>query len=279
MRSVAFLVAPDLRGGGDGGWCAGFSSIEVVVEAVGRGETGTVVALTVSIHRDRALVGDRIELRCTLSSVSENGEVSRYCRGSEHRVAVDDLGNATVYREWPPGIYDLAVSRQFPRPGPPSAGPLARSRSPLPPTQPRCPPNVAVQWRSLLPGTMWFDFLPVPTVADLEAFHVEVEAPEGAAWVEFYKDSKLVAGSAQTAPWSIRVSAKEIIQRARFRAVALDSMGRFLQGGTWSSSTPPPVRGGSGFSFRRANGNRRPSSDHGRPRHRSARDQGGPLTG
>lgn len=78
--------------------------IEVHVEAIGRGEDGTAVALTVQIQpEDRALVGECLEVRTTIST---EGEIVEDISAP---VVVDEAGSATVSREWLPGSYDLEV--------------------------------------------------------------------------------------------------------------------------------------------------------------------------
>ena len=198
--------------------------IDVLVETVGRGENGTVVALTVSIlPEDRALVGDRVELRSAISSV---GEVVEVVEDLSAAATIDEAGNATVYREWLPGIYELTVTvSSLTRPAIGwSTGtvevPEAADSAVLPGE-----PGDQVEITPARKDAV--RFLPVPTLTALGAFHIEVEVPDGTAWVEFYQDSKLVTRR-KRAPWSIRVSTMEIIQRARFRAVAMDPMGRYL---------------------------------------------------
>ncbi len=195
--------------------------IDVRVETIGRGTNGTAVAVTVWIApEDRALVGGSLLVRTTISSFGEVGE------DLSDVVPVDEVGNATVLRDWPPGKYFLSV--MVSSTGRPAVGfsdgdvtipkaDFAASRT----TEIRSPVEATP------PSDTTLHFLPLPALNSLEAFHMEVVVPDGTTLVEFYQGSKLISRR-KRAPWSIRVSTREIVQRGRFRAVALDNFGRYL---------------------------------------------------
>ena len=80
-------------------------AVDVHVEARGKGTTGTVVELIVRIApEDLALVGGKLRLRAKLLAFgSVVDELNT-------EMALDAGGSATLYREWPPGFYDLKVT-------------------------------------------------------------------------------------------------------------------------------------------------------------------------
>ena len=195
--------------------------IDVRVKTIGRGTNGTAVAVTVWIApEDRALVGGSLLVRTTISSFGEVVE------DLSDLAPVDEVGNATVLRDWPPGNYFLSV--MVSSTGRPAVGfsdgdvtipkaDFAASRT----TEIRSPVEATP------PSDTTLHFLPLPALNSLEAFHMEVVVPDGTTLVEFYQGSKLISRR-KRAPWSIRVSTREIVQRSRFRAVALDIFGRYL---------------------------------------------------
>jgi Ca-activated chloride channel family protein len=198
-------------------------ALDVNVEARGKGATGTVVVMTVRIApEDLAIAGDRLRLRATISSF---GEV---IDNLETEVPIDAAGVSTVYREWPPGSYDLRVTvSSLARP---VIG-LSSGQVEIPQVDvPFEPPEQAIGASAIEitpPKNDALHFVPIPDLDSLAAFPIEVVVPHGTASVEFYRDSRLF-DRRKRPPWSIRIPTRSIIQRSEFRAIALDAMGRYL---------------------------------------------------
>ncbi len=198
-------------------------AVDVYVEARGKGTTGTVVELTVRIApEDLALVGSKIRLRADLLSFgSVVDDLST-------ELTLDAGGSATLYREWPPGFYDLKVTvSSLARPviGL-SSGQVEIPEAEIPfelPVAATEAPAIGVT----PPRKEALHFIPIPDLESLEAFHLEVSAPDGTAFVEFYRNSKLFERRKRP-PWSVRVPTRTIVQRSEIRAIALDGMGRYL---------------------------------------------------
>jgi len=197
--------------------------IDVHVEALGKGATGTVVGLRIRIApEDRALVGDRLRISVTLLSF---GEIIDDLSAD---VAVDSRGAATVYREWTPGNYKLKViasSLVRPAIGLSSAEvEIPEAETPFEPTSPKVErPAIGIT----PPKGDALHFTSIPKLDSLEDFPLEVAVPEGTSSVDFFQDRKLLTRR-EGPPWSVQVKTRMILARSEFRARALDAMGRFL---------------------------------------------------
>lgn len=194
----------------------------VSVEVLGKGTTGTVVGVTVAIAaEDRALAGNRLRLRATLTSLDGVVDVL------STEVELDATGRATVYREWLPGRYDLnltAISLAGSVVGVAAAElQIPRSKEPFEPPAPVTAPSTDVT----PPESDSLHFIPPADRDSLDAFDLAVAVPEGTAVVEFYLGSDLVARR-QHAPWSVRIPTSAIVRRSHLRAIALDTKGRYL---------------------------------------------------
>jgi len=210
--------------------------MDVHVKAVGKGTEGTVVEVAVMFApEDRALVGNALDLRTTLSS---NGGVIEDLTGV---VAVGEDGVARVKRDWAPGSYDLSVwvsSRVHPAIG------FSTGQLEVPGTQGTALNTADFQSspEAEPPNSSAVHFLDVPNINSFDALHLEVAVPPGTAEVEFFHDSKMV-DRRKRPPWSTRVSTREIVQQSRYRAVALDGSGRYL-GEDVIVINPPPGESG-----------------------------------
>lgn len=197
--------------------------VDCAVNILGRGDSGTVVELVVRIAaEDRALVGNELQLRGTLSSFGE--VVDDF--GDD--VVIDPGGRAAILREWKPGSYHLKVTvSSFARP--------AIGFSSLDVTIPesdedfRPPVSESASSTSIITLSKIdaVHFISLPVLDRLSDFPLQVEVPEGTASVEFYKNSELLIRRTGS-PWSVRVQTRDILKRSRFRAVALDAVGRYL---------------------------------------------------
>ncbi len=197
--------------------------LDVQVEVLGRGASGTVVGLLVGIApEDRALVGDRLQIRATLSSPGDViDEVSV-------DALVDSRGIATVYREWSPGDYHLKVTASS------LTGPaigLASVEVEIPkaetPFQPPSPKAEESAVGITPPKGDALHFISIPNLDRLAAFSLEVAVPEGCSSVDFFQDDKLLIRR-KSPPWSVQVKTRMILERSEFTARALDAMGRIL---------------------------------------------------
>lgn len=221
LKSLLFFLL--LHFGGVGVDAQELIPIDVQVEALGKGATGTVVGLRIWIDpEDRALMGNRLQIRATLSSFGE--VIDDLSAG----VAVDSSGTATVYREWTPGSYHLKVTASsLVRP----AIGLSSVEVEIPEAEtPFEPPSPKVERPAIgitPPKGDALHFTSIPHLDSLEDFPLEVAIPEGTSSVDFFRDNKFLTRR-KGPPWSVQVKTKMILERSEFRARALDAMGRFL---------------------------------------------------
>jgi len=197
--------------------------IDVHVEVLGRGATGTVIGLVIGISpEDRALVGDRLRVRATLSSAGEIVD------DVDVEAAVDSRGAAMVYREWEPGDYHLKViasSLSSPAVG------LWSGDVEIPEAETRFePPSSKVEKPGIgmtPPRRDALHFVSMPNLNSLAVFSLQVAVPEGTSAVEFFQDDRLLKRRKEP-PWLVQVKTKMILERSEFTAIARDAMGRFL---------------------------------------------------
>lgn len=211
----------------------GLIPIDVDVEALGKGATGTVVRLAVRIApEDRALVGHRLQLGATLLVLHREPNQPGISSQSliDHMsavVALDAKGSVTIYREWLPGSYYLKVTvNSLSRP---VFGLWSREVEIPTADLPFEPPaaTAASAYEVTPPKNNALHFIPIPGLNSIDDFHVGVVIPDGTASVEFFQGSELFERRTRP-PWSIRVPMRMVIQRSEIRAIALDAVGRYL---------------------------------------------------
>ena len=199
-------------------------ALSVEVRQLGRGADGTVVGIVIQIApEDRPRVGERGRVLVTLL----DGEdiVDRHAAV----VAVGSDGSATLYREWPPGSYELQVglaAAERPSSGV-WFGNIAVEEMSEPFVAPEEAPPDAVALELTPPRTGSVRFLPPPDIGGIGALQLEVEAPAEPASVEFFQDQRPL-GRRNRPPWTVSVPLGDVVRRTTVRAVASDAGGRFL---------------------------------------------------
>lgn len=199
-------------------------ALRVEVEPLGRGASGTVVAVAVQVApEDRPALGDRVRFRVVFWRASQ-----RLDEGSGVGELAAD-GSFLVYREWPAGegtvrveVSSLdgtragAVERKLVVPvldkpflPPEGASPDAAALAPAP------PPEEAVRFTRPRPGTV------VGTV------ELTLQAPESTGEVRFFQEEQLVLVKNRP-PWQLSLSLGANPRRTVVRAEAWSADGRFL---------------------------------------------------
>ncbi|PWB73034.1 MAG: hypothetical protein C3F15_10325 [Holophagae bacterium] len=199
-------------------------ALSVEVRQLGRGADDTVVGIVVKVApEDRSHVGDRARILVTL--LDGDDIVDRHAAV----VAVAADGSAMLYREWPPGTYELQVGLAAAE-GASSGvwfGDIEVKEMAEPFVAPEGAPPDAVALELTPPQQGGVRFLPPPDIGGIGAIQLEVEAPEGTASVEFFQDARSL-GRRNRPPWTVSVPLGAIVRRTTVRAVAADSQGRFL---------------------------------------------------
>jgi VWFA-related protein len=199
-------------------------ALSVDVQQLGRGADDTVVGIVVQVApEDRSHVGDRARILVTL--LDGDDIVDRHAAV----VAVAADGSAMLYREWPPGTYELQVGLAAAE-GASSGvwfGDIEVKEMAEPFVAPEGAPPDAVALELTPPQQGGVRFLPPPDIGGIGAIQLEVEAPESTASVEFFQDARSL-GRRNRPPWTVSVPLGAIVRRTTVRAVAADSQGRFL---------------------------------------------------
>jgi VWFA-related protein len=194
------------------------------VESLGRGAGGTVVGVIFQIApEDRERTGERVRVVTTLRS----GDRILDRQSAVAEVELD--GTVMLYREWPPGSYELqiAVASVDGLAAGVWFGDIEVEQIETPFEAPEGAPVEAVALELTPPREGAVTFKPPPNLGGLGAVQLEVEAPENTASVEFFQDSRGL-GRRNRAPWTVSIPLGEIIRRTEVRAVALDDEGNFL---------------------------------------------------
>jgi Ca-activated chloride channel family protein len=199
-------------------------ALNVEVQQLGRGVEHTVVGIVVRVApEDQPRVGERARILVTLLDGTEIAD--RHAAVVE--IAAD--GSATLYREWPPGRYELQIGLAASEGA--SSGvwfgnvEVAEMAEPFvaPPDAP--PDAVALELTQPRQGVV--RFLPPPDVGGIGAIQLEVEAPQATSSVEFFQDDRSL-GRRNRPPWTVSVPLGQIVRRTMVRAIASDGQGRFL---------------------------------------------------
>ena len=199
-------------------------ALSVEVRQLGRGADDTVVGIVVQIApEDRSRVGERARVLVTL--LDGEAIVDRHAAV----VAVAGDGSATLYREWPPGSYELQVglaAAERPSSGV-WFGDVEVEEMSEPFVAPEDAPPDAVALELTPPRQGGVRFLPPPDIGGIGAIQLEVEAPAETASVEFFQDDRSL-GRRNRPPWTVSVPLGDIVRRTTVRAVVSDGDGRFL---------------------------------------------------
>ena len=199
-------------------------ALSAEVQQLGHGAEDTVVGIVVRIApEDRSVVGDRARVLITL--LDGDAIVDRHAAV----VAVGGDGSAVLYREWPPGTYELQIGLAAAEGA--ASGvwfgnvEIAAMTEPFVAPEDAPPDAVALEMTPARQGGV--RFLPPPDIGGIGALQLEVEAPEATASVEFFQDARSL-GRRNRPPWTVSVPLGAIVRRTTVRAVAADSEGRFL---------------------------------------------------
>lgn len=199
-------------------------ALRVDTEALGGSAGGTVLGVVVQLAPEELeRVGDRV--RVVTTALREQQVVDRQASVVE----LQPDGSVLLYRELPPGTYELRVGVAS-IDGSVSGVwigdvevPQREDRFLAP--EGASPDAVALELTPTREGAV--HFLPPPSLGGIGALQLEVEVPEGTASVEFSQDGTVLIRK-NRAPWTVSVPLGRIVQRTRIRAVALDARGRFL---------------------------------------------------
>lgn len=209
-------------------------ALRVDTEVLGRGAGGTVVGVLVQLAPEEIeRVGERV--RVVVSALQEQRLVDR----QTSVVELQPDGSLLLYRELPPGTYELRVGVAT-MDGSVSGAwigdlevPEAAERFQAP--EGATPDAVALELTPAREGAV--RFLPPPDLGGIGALMLEVEVPEGTASVEFSQDGQVLIRK-NRAPWTVSVPLGQIMQRTRIRAVAMDARGRYLGEDALALNTP-----------------------------------------
>ena len=194
------------------------------VQQLGRGAEHTVVGIVVQVApEDRPRIGERARILVTLL----DGELIVDRHAAVVTVSAD--GSTTLYREWPPGSYELQVGLAAAE-GVSSGvwfGNIQIEELAEPFVAPADAPPDAVALELTQPRQGVVAFLPPPDIGGIGAIQLEVEAPEATASVEFFQGDRSL-GRRNRPPWTVSVPLGDIVRRTTVRAVASDGQGRFL---------------------------------------------------
>lgn len=195
-----------------------------IVESLGQGPVGTVVGVVVQVApEDRDRLGQRA--RVTLSLLQ--GEQVRDSHSAVVEVEAD--GSMMLYRDWPAGTFELRtrVESLENNAGGVWIGEVVVTEQGMPFEAPTGALPDAVALQVVPPRDGAVEFKPPPEFGGIGALQLEVEAPEGTAKVEFFRDGRAVS-IRNREPWTVSVSLGQVMRRTVVTAVARDEDGRYL---------------------------------------------------
>lgn len=210
-------------------WCLLWAAtnplaLRVEVESLGRGTTGTVVAVAVQVApEDRPFLGERVRFQVTFWRANQKLDDG----SGVAELAAD--GSFLVYREWPPGEGAVQVevrSLDGTRVG-------AVERKVVVPVLEKpfllpegVPPDAAV----LAPSPPWEEgvrFSPPRLGTVVGTVELTLHAPANTGEVRFFQDEELVLVKNRP-PWQLSLSLGAHPHRTSVRAEAWSAEGRFL---------------------------------------------------
>jgi VWFA-related protein len=196
----------------------------VETEALGRSMEGTVMGVLIQVApEDVDRLGERVRVATSLASDG------RLIARQQSVVEPQPDGSILLYREIPPGTYELQVSLanlDDPVAGVWS-GPIDVPESDRPFEAPEGSTPDAVALEITPPAEGGVHFLPPPDLGGIGAAQLEVDVPDGTRSVEFLLNDELMMRK-NRAPWTVSVPLGDIIRRTQIRAVAYDARGRYL---------------------------------------------------
>lgn len=194
------------------------------VEALGRGQDGTVVGTVFQIApEDRERAGDRVRVVTTLRAEGEI--VDR----QSAVVVMEADGTAMLFREWDPGSYELhiAIAALDGTVGGVWFGDIEVPESLEPFEAADGAPIDAIALEITPPSEGAVTFRPPPNLGGLGAVQLVVDAPENTASVEFFNDGTSL-GRRNRAPWTVSIPLGDILTRTQISAIAYDADGDYI---------------------------------------------------
>jgi len=199
-------------------------AVLVEVEPLGRGASGTVVGVLLQVApEDRDRAGERVRVT---TSLSREGEL---VERQSAVVALESDGSALLYREVPPGRYELRVMIAALEGTADGlwVGEIAVPEADRPFEAREDAPADALALELTPPRADAVRFRPREDSTAIGAVQLEVEAPPDTASVEFLHDGQPLARRNRP-PWTVSVPLGDIVRRSAVSAVARDAEGRYL---------------------------------------------------
>ncbi len=196
----------------------------VETEALGRSMEGTVMGVLVQVApEDVDRLGERVRIS---TSLLQDG---RLLDRQQTVVEPQPDGTILLYREIPPGAYELQVGLANLDDDVRGAwvGGIDVPESDRPFEAPEGSTPDAVALEVMPPVADGVRFLPPADLGGIGAAQLEVEVPDGTRSVEFSLNGEVLMRK-NRAPWTVSVPLGTIIRRTQVRAVAYDAKGRYL---------------------------------------------------
>jgi len=196
----------------------------VETEALGRSMEGTVMGVLIQIApEDVDRIGERVRVS---TSLLQDG---RLLDRQQTVVEPQPDGTILLYREIPPGTYELQVGLTNLDDDVRGAwvGGIDVPESDRPFEAPEGSTPDAVALEVMPPVKDGVRFLPPADLGGIGAALLEVEVPDGTRTVEFSLNGEVLMRK-NRGPWTVSVPLGNIIRRTQVRAVAYDAKGRYL---------------------------------------------------
>ena len=196
----------------------------VDVEALGRGQTGTVMGVVIQIApEDVERAGERIRIVTSLTVANVL---------ADRQSAVVELnadGSVMIYRDWQVGDHTLKVAVAA-IDG--SIGGAWNGTVTIPEMEnafesPDDAPVEAIALSVTTPAEGAVRFKPPPDKGGIGALQLEVEAPDETVSVQFLRDGVSMLRRNRP-PWTYSIALGDVVRRTQVRAIARDRKGRYL---------------------------------------------------
>ncbi|MCD4750437.1 MAG: hypothetical protein K8R59_13790 [Thermoanaerobaculales bacterium] len=196
----------------------------VETEALGSGNTGTVMGIVLAIApEDVERAGEHVRVVTTL--LDNDTMIDR----QSAVVRVESDGSIMLFRDWPLGSHQLklAVSTLDGLIGGLWVGQILVPERENPFDAPEDAEVEAVALSVTPTAGGAVRFLPPPDHGGIGALQLQVETPDEAASVEFFKDEASLYRRNRP-PWTVSIALGEVVRRTQIRAIARDRHGRYL---------------------------------------------------